>query len=278
MNTTITTMATDKLDHARRLLDGGEPSLSELGKAVGISPSHLQRRFRARYGLSPAEYLRQRKLGTLKAQLREGRDVTTALYDAGYGSPSRVYEAGAAQLGMTPARYRAGAAGEDIRWSLIDTALGTALVATTARGICMVELGDDPRALEARLRAEFPRANLQRVDAGRDEFLAPRVRAVAQRLAGQGGEVEVDLLGTAFQKKVWDALMRIPRGQTRSYAEVAGALGAPKAARAVASACSHNRLAVLVPCHRVVRGDGSLGGYRLGLPLKQQLLERERAA
>lgn len=278
MNTTITTMATDKLDHARRLLDGGEPSLSELGKAVGISPSHLQRRFRARYGLSPAEYLRQRKLGTLKAQLREGRDVTTALYDAGYGSPSRVYEAGAAQLGMTPARYRAGAAGEDIRWSLIDTALGTALVATTARGICMVELGDDPRALEARLRAEFPRANLQRVDAGRDEFLAPRVRAVAQRLAGQGGEVEVDLLGTAFQKKVWDALMRIPRGQTRSYAEVAGALGAPKAARAVASACSHNRLAVLVPCHRVVRGDGSLGGYRWGLPLKQQLLERERAA
>src|SRR5690606_14173817 len=153
-----------------------------------------------------------------------------------------------------------------------DTALGTALVATTARGICMVELGDDPAELEARLRAEFPRAHLQRVDAGSDEFLAPRVRAVAQRLAGQGAEVEVDLLGTAFQKKVWDALMRIPRGQTRSYAEVAGALGAPGAARAVASACSHNRLAVLVPCHRVVRGDGSLGGYRWGLPLKQQLL------
>src|SRR5690606_12261393 len=131
-----------KLDHARRLLDDGELSLSELGRAVGISPSHLQRRFRARYGLSPVEYLRQRKLGTLKAQLRGGRDVTSALYDAGYGSPSRVYEAGAAQLGMTPARYRAGAAGEDIRWSLIDTALGTALVATTARGICMVELGD----------------------------------------------------------------------------------------------------------------------------------------
>ena len=278
MDTMARTSASDKLDHARRLLDDGELSLSELGRAVGVSPSHLQRRFRARYGLSPAEYLRQRKLGTLKAQLREGRDVTTALYDAGYGSPSRVYEAGAAQLGMTPARYRAGAAGEDIRWSLIDTALGTALVATTARGICMVELGDDPSALEARLRAEFPHARLQRVDAGRDEFLAPRVRAVAQRLAGQGADVEVDLVGTAFQKKVWDALMRIPRGQTRSYAEVAGALGAPKAARAVASACAHNRLAVLVPCHRVVRGDGSLGGYRWGLPLKQQLLERERAA
>lgn len=270
-------MATDRLDHARRLLDRGEPSLAELGRAVGISPSHLQRRFRARYGLSPAEYLRQRKLGTLKAQLREGRDVTTALYDAGYGSPSRVYEAGAARLGMTPARYRAGAAGEDIRWSLIDTVLGAALVATTARGICMVELGADPRTLQARLRAEFPRARLQRVDAGRDEFLAPRVRAVAQRLAGRDGEVELDLLGTAFQKKVWDALMRIPRGQTRSYAQIADALGTPKAARAVAGACAHNRLAVLVPCHRVVRGDGSLGGYRWGLPLKARLLERERA-
>lgn len=273
----------DKLERARQLLDGGELSLAELGKAVGISPSHLQRRFSARYGLSPAQYLRQRKLGTLKVQLREGSDVTTALYDAGYGSPSRVYQDGAAQLGMTPARYRAGAAGEEIRWSLIETALGTALVATTARGICMVELGADPGALEVKLREEFPRARLQRVDAGRDEFLAPRVRAVAQRLAGRGGEadadvVDVDLVGTAFQKKVWDALMKIPRGQTRSYAEIAGALGTPRAARAVASACAHNKVAVVVPCHRVVRGDGSLGGYRWGLPLKQQLLERERAA
>lgn len=269
---------TARLERARQLLDGGEPTLAELGKAVGISPSHLQRQFSARYGLSPAEYLRQRKLGMLKAQLREGSDVTTALYDAGYGSPSRVYQDGAARLGMTPASYRAGAPGEEIRWSLIDTALGTALVATTVRGICMVELGEDPRALEARLREEFPRAQLQRVDAGRDEFLAPRVRAVAQRLAGKQGEVEVDLVGTAFQKKVWDALMRIPQGETRSYAELAAALGAPRAARAVASACAHNKVAVVVPCHRVIRGDGSMGGYRWGLPLKQQLLQRERAA
>jgi AraC family transcriptional regulator of adaptative response/methylated-DNA-[protein]-cysteine methyltransferase len=181
-----------------------------------------------------------------------------------------VYEAGAAKLGMTPGRYRAGGEGERIRWSLVDTALGTALVATTQRGICMVELGDDPRALETKLRTEFPRAELERVDAGRDEFLAPRVRAVADVLA--------DLIGTAFQKKVWDALMKIPRGETRSYAELAAQLGAPRGARAVASACAHNRVAILVPCHRVVRGDGSLGGYRWGLPLKQQLLERERAA
>ncbi|QNP42170.1 methylated-DNA--[protein]-cysteine S-methyltransferase [Lysobacter terrestris] len=268
----------DKLERVRALLDAGEPSLNDLAAAVGLSPSHLQRRFTARFGLSPAEYLAQRKLGTLKSALREGRDVSAALYDAGYGSPSRVYERGAAKLGMTPARYRAGGEGEQIRWSLLDTALGTALVATTQRGICMIELGEDPAALEAKLRGEFPRAALERVDAGRDEFLRPRLRAVADALAGRQARVDIDLIGTAFQKKVWDALMRIPPGETRSYAEVAAQLGAPRGARAVASACAHNRVAIVVPCHRVVRGDGSLGGYRWGLPLKEQVLRRERAA
>ncbi|MFD0738844.1 bifunctional transcriptional activator/DNA repair enzyme AdaA [Lysobacter koreensis] len=271
--------AFDQLDQVRALLDSGEPTLAELARATGLSPTQLQRRFSARYGISPAEYLAQRKLGTLKSALRAGNpDVSAALYDAGYGSPSRVYEGGAAKLGMTPARYRAGGAGEQVRWSLADTALGTALVATTARGVCMVELGDDPVALEAKLRAEFPHATLERVDAGRDEFLAPRVRAVADALAGKQAQVPVDLIGTAFQKKVWDALMRIPAGQTRSYAQLAAQLGQPRAARAVASACAHNRVAIVVPCHRVIRGDGSLGGYRWGLPLKQQVLERERAA
>ena len=278
MNTPTNSPTDPRLERARQLLDGGEPTLDGLARAVGISPSHLQRRFQARFGLSPAEYLAQRKLGALKSALREGSDVSAALYDAGYGSPSRVYESGAAKLGMTPARYRAGGAGESIRWSIAGTALGTALVATTERGICMVELGADPGALEAKLRAEFPQARLQRVDAGRDEFLAPRVRAVAERLCGRGGDVPVDLLGTAFQKKVWDALMKIPSGETRSYAVLAAQLGQPRAARAVASACAHNRVAVVVPCHRVIRGDGSLGGYRWGLPLKQQLLQRERAA
>ena len=268
----------DKLERARALLDASEPSLTELAATVKLSPSHLQRSFTARFGISPAEYLAQRKLGTLKSALREGRDVSAALYDAGYGSPSRVYEQGAVKLGMTPARYRAGGEGEQIRWSLLDTALGTALVATTQRGICMIELGDDPAALEAKLRDEFPRAALERVDAGRDEFLAPRLHAVAKALAGRQARVDIDLLGTAFQKKVWNALMRIPLGETRSYAEIAAKLGAPRGARAVASACAHNRVAIVVPCHRVVRGDGSLGGYRWGLPLKQQVLERERAA
>lgn len=275
-------MSIRKLQQARSLLDNSEPTLAELGAAIGMSASHLQRSFSERFGLSPAEYLAQRKLGTLKAALREGSDVSAALYDAGYGSPSRVYEAGAARLGMTPARYRAGGAGETIRWSIADTALGTALVATTARGICMVELGDSEPSLEQKLQAEFPQARLTRVDAGRDAFLAPRVQAVAARLAGHraadAADMTLDLIGTVFQKKVWDALMRIPRGETRSYAGLATQLGQAGSARAVAGACARNRIAVLVPCHRVIRGDGSLGGYRWGLPLKQQLLERERAA
>ena len=276
MDRTATTV--DKLHAARRLLDAGEPTLETLAESVGLSPSHLQRSFTARFGLSPAQYLAQRKLGTLKSALREGDDVSGALYDAGYGSPSRVYEAGAAKLGMTPARYRAGGDGERIRWSIVETALGQALVATTERGICMVELGQDADLLEHRLHQEFPRAQLDRVDAGRDEFLAPRVRAVADLLAGKAAHVDIDLIGTAFQKRVWDALMKIPRGETRSYAGLASELGQPRGARAVASACAHNRIAILVPCHRVVRGDGSLGGYRWGLPLKQDLLQRERAA
>ncbi|MEP6908287.1 MAG: methylated-DNA--[protein]-cysteine S-methyltransferase, partial [Pseudoxanthomonas sp.] len=224
------------------LLEVGEPTLQELAAAVGLGASQLQRRFEARYGLSPAGYLAQKKLGALKSGLRAGHEVSAALYDAGYGSPSRVYEQGAAKLGMTPATYRAGGTGMQIRWSLVQTALGTALVAATERGICAIELGDDPLRLEQNLHEEFPRAVIERVEAGTDEFLGPRLRAVAERLAGRHGEVSVDLVGTAFQKRVWDALMKIPAGQTRSYAELADSLGAPKAARAVASACAANRV------------------------------------
>ncbi len=270
----------DPLAHACRLLDAGEPTLAALATAVGLSPSHLQRRFRASFGLSPAEYLAQRKLGTLKAALREGSEVSAALYDAGYGSPSRVYEHGAARLGMTPARYRAGGAGEEIRYSCIDTALGRALVAATTRGICAVELGEDDTALAAGLRREFPQARLQEVEAGRDDWLAPRVQAIAATLAGRAPEVAVpvELIGTAFQTRVWEALMRIPAGDTRSYAALAAELGVPTGARAVAGACARNRLAVLVPCHRIIRGDGAPGGYRWGLPRKRVLLEREAGA
>ncbi len=267
----------EKLERARELLEGGEPTLDELAAAVGLSASHLQRSFSARYGLSPAHYLAQKKLGALKSGLRAGSEVSAALYDAGYGSPSRVYEQGAIKLGMTPATYRAGGAGMQIHWSLVETVLGNALVAATGRGICAIELGEDAAQLECKLHHEFPNADIQHVQAGSDEFLAPRLHAVAQRLAGQAADLPLDLVGTAFQKRVWDALMKIPAGQTRSYAELADALGSPKAARAVASACASNRVAVLVPCHRIIRGDGSPGGYRWGLPMKEVLLQREQA-
>lgn len=266
-----------RLDHARRLLDQDDLGLAELGAAVGLSPGHLQRRFREQFGLSPAEYRAQRRLQTLKRGLREGQAVTQALYEAGYGSPSRVYEDGAARLGMAPQAYRRGGEGLQVRWSVVQTTLGLALVAATERGVCAVALGDDPAALEAELRREFPRADLQRVDSGRDEFLAPRLQAVADALAQKHGQVSVELIGTAFQQRVWAALMRIPAGETRSYAELATELGAPRAARAVARACAGNRVAVLVPCHRVIRGDGTPGGYRWGLPRKQSLLAAESA-
>ena len=270
--------ADPRLDQARRLLDDNDLGLEALGAAVGLSPAHLQRRFRDQFGLTPAEYRAQRRLDAFKRGLRGGQSVTHALYDAGYGSPSRVYEDGAARLGMPPLAYGRGGAGLEIRWSLVDTALGQALVAATERGICAVALGDDAEALERELREEFPRALLQRVDSGRDAFLAPRLRAVADALSQRAGTVPVELVGTAFQLRVWQALMRIPAGQTRTYAEVAASLEAPRAARAVARACASNRVAVLVPCHRVIRGDGTPGGYRWGLPRKQALLQSEASA
>lgn len=269
-----------RLEQARRLLDQGDTEtlrLEDLAAAVGLSAGHLQRRFRAAFGLSPAEYLRQRKLRALKQGLRQGNDVTRALVDAGFGSPSRVYEDGAARLGMSPMSYRRGGEGLDIHWAVVPTAIGQALVAASERGICAVALGDDPDALQAELQREFPRARLQAVGAGRDEFLAPRVQAVAKALQGLPAQLPLELIGTAFQQRVWQALMRIPTGQTRSYSEIAQQLGQPRAVRAVARACAQNRLAVLVPCHRVLRSDGSLGGYRWGLPRKQQLLDHEVA-
>jgi AraC family transcriptional regulator of adaptative response/methylated-DNA-[protein]-cysteine methyltransferase len=270
-----------RLAQARQLLDADDHTLEALGAAVGLSPAHLQRRFRAAFGLSPAEYRAQRKLGTLKRELRRDGDqdaaVTRAVYEAGYGSPSRVYEAGAAKLGMLPAAYRRGGAGLQVRWAILATPLGQALIAATERGLCTIALGDDAAALEQGLRAEFPAADLQRVDEGSDEFLAPRVRQVADLLAGKAATLDVELIGTAFQHRVWQALMTIPRGATRSYAQLAESIGQPRATRAVARACGQNRVAVAVPCHRIIRGDGSLGGYRWGLPRKAALLESERS-
>lgn len=267
-----------RLHQARGLLDCDDYTLDALGAAVGLSPTHLQRRFRAAFGLSPAEYRAQKKLASLKRELRGSGDITRAVYEAGYGSSSRVYEAGAARLGMLPGAYRRGGEGLQIHWTILDTELGLALVAATERGLCAIALGDDAAQLEAGLRDEFPNATLSRVHEGRDDFLAPRVRQVAHLLSGQSGRLDIELIGTAFQQRVWEALMKIPRGQTLSYAQLAQSLGQPRAARAVARACAQNRLAVIVPCHRIIRGDGSLGGYRWGLPRKQALLTAERAS
>lgn len=266
-----------RLQKARHLLDESDYTLAALGAAVGLSPTHLQRRFRAEFGLSPAEYRAQKKLATLKRELRGGGDITRALYEAGYGSSSRVYEDGAARLGMLPGAYRRGGEGMKIHWTILETELGLALVAASERGLCAIALGEDPQELEAELRGEFPNAEVSRVQEGRDEFLAPRVRQVAKLLQGQSGKLDVELIGTAFQQRVWEALMKIPRGQTLSYAQLAQSLGRPSAVRAVARACAQNRLAVIVPCHRIIRGDGSLGGYRWGLPRKAALLNAEQS-
>jgi AraC family transcriptional regulator of adaptative response/methylated-DNA-[protein]-cysteine methyltransferase len=277
-----TDLQIDPLDRALALIaDGGEtpPRLSELARAVGLSPSHLQRAFRRRFGVSPAEYVQSLKLKNLKSALRAAPRVTDAIYDAGYGSGSRVYEKTGQLLGMTPATYRRGAAGVALRYTTLKIPLGCLLVAATERGICSVALGDDADALVANLRQEFPKAALERVDAGRDEWLAAVVARVQAEIGAKPDTVAalppVDIRATAFQWRVWRALQHVPRGSTRSYSDIAAAIGAPRSVRAVANACARNRLAVIVPCHRVIREDGSLGGYRWGIARKQDLLERE---
>jgi AraC family transcriptional regulator of adaptative response/methylated-DNA-[protein]-cysteine methyltransferase len=274
--------AVKPLEQARRLLDEAEtaPSLDTLAHAVALSPSYLQRAFRRRFGMSPAEYHRSRRFGQFKAALRDGAAVTAAVYDAGFGSGSRVYEHSNRLLGMTPASYRAGGAGASIRYTTTATPLGRLLVATTTRGICAVTLGDDDAALEQRLADEFPQAARERVDAGREEWLDAVIARIASELgwshAAAPAMPPLDVAATAFQWRVWEALTRIPAGETRSYRALAAELGDPRAARAIGNACGSNRLALLVPCHRVVREDGSLGGWRWGIERKRELLERER--
>lgn len=268
------TIIENKLDVARRLLDSGACPLPQLAERIGWSPAYLQKRFKQAFGLSPAEYAAQRKVAALKQHLKHAPDVTQAWVDSGYGSSSRIYENGAAKLGMLPAAYRKGGAGMTIHWTITVTVLGNALVAATERGICAVALADEQPKLLEELRAEFPHAELNHVP-DHDGIIAEKVRAVADALSGKAAKVPVELIGTAFQHRVWQALMTIPRGSTLSYSELAERLALPKAARAVARACAGNRVAVLVPCHRIIRGDGSLGGYRWGLPLKEDLLRRE---
>ena len=249
-------------------------TLADLAGVARLSPGHLQRAFKAALGLSPRDYVRLRRSERFKAEVRKGRSVTDALYEAGYGSGSRLYSDANARLGMTPGSYKRGAAGETVRFSTATTGFGRLLVASTERGLCAVQLGESDAALEQALRQDFPRAELVRDD----RVLRPSLAAILAHLDGDVPRLDLplDVAATRFQWRVWRTLQEIPYGETRSYAEVAAALGQPKAARAVARACASNRVALVVPCHRVVRGDGSPGGYRWGASRKRGLLQNEK--
>ena len=254
------------------LADGGRPSVASLAKALGLAPVVLRRRLEATLGIGPRALLSGRQLARLRERLLAGDDVTDALYTAGYGSSSRLYEHAQEALGMTPGAYRRGGVGVTIGWTTAPTPLGLVLVATTETGVCAVYLGDSEEGLRTALEAEFPRATIV-AGVGRPEWVTAAV-AVA---SGQAGEdVPLDLQGTAFQQRVWLALRAIPRGETRTYAELAAMIGQPTAVRAAARACATNKVSLLVPCHRVVGSDASLTGYRWGVERKRRLLELER--
>ena len=261
---------------ARQLLDNAEGivTLAELSRRVGLSPFHLQRLFKRATGLSPREYQAARRMAQVKTRLRKGEDVTTALYDAGFSSSSRLYEKAPQQMGMTPGEYRRGGAGASITFAIAPTSLGRMLVAATERGLCAVRFGDNAAELERDLREEFHAAALQRDDAAMRKYVEPLLAAI--RGENTIIDLPLDVRATAFQMKVWEKLRQIPRGETRSYSEVAREIGSPSAVRAVARACASNPVALAVPCHRVVRSDGDLAGYRWGVERKKKLLERER--
>lgn len=249
-------------------------TLEMLGRALGMSPFYLQRTFKALTGITPRAYAASRRLDSLKVGLREGHSVTRSLYDAGYGSSSRLYERASAQLGMTPSRYRKQGAGVTIRYAIAPSPIGQMLLAATERGICSIQFADSSAALERELRAEYPQAEIVLSDGK----LAEQIQAVCEIIQGNStGPLPLDIQATAFQRRVWEELKAIPRGATKSYSKIAADIGHPKAARAVARACAANPVAVVIPCHRVVREDGAMGGYRWGLDRKEKLLALEAA-
>jgi AraC family transcriptional regulator of adaptative response/methylated-DNA-[protein]-cysteine methyltransferase len=270
--------ARDYIDN--HIADPGDEriTLELLGEESGLSPYHLQRKFKELLGLTPAQYIRARKSERLKGELKRGETVSRATFGAGYGSSSRVYGDSDKRLGMTPATYRRGGAGAHIDYVIATTSLGTLLVAATDRGVCAVTLGDNAKTLEAALEREYPAAIRKRV-ATPSSSLGVWVGEIVEAVDSDRVRLDIpfDIQASAFQWKVWHELQKIPFGETRSYGEIAEAIGAPKAVRAVASACANNRVAVVIPCHRVVRQSGALGGYRWGLERKRLLLEKERA-
>jgi AraC family transcriptional regulator of adaptative response/methylated-DNA-[protein]-cysteine methyltransferase len=251
-------------------------TLARLGSRVGLSVYHLQRTFKRILGITPRQYADALRLGRWKTGLQNGQGITQALYDAGYGSSSRLYERAAGRLGMTPATYRRGGQGIRIDYTIVDCSLGRLLVAATERGICAVRLGDSDPELVRSLTNEYPNAEIQHARSRIEQW----VNALLEHLDGEQPSLKlpVDVQATAFQWRVWEELRSIPCGATRSYGEIARMIGRPKAARAVARACATNPVAIVVPCHRVVREDGGLGGYRWGAKRKQALLKIETEA
>jgi AraC family transcriptional regulator of adaptative response/methylated-DNA-[protein]-cysteine methyltransferase len=262
---------------ACRLIEAAEtmPSLGELAAEVGISRFHFHRLFKEVTGLTPKGYAAAQQMRRAKAELDAGESVTSAIYGAGYGSPSRFYERAADRLGMKPSTFQKGGVGTRIRWTVEPCSLGLVLIAATERGICAIQFGETEGALASELARRFPAATLERADAGFSDWVQATVAYIdAPR---PGFDLPLDIAGTAFQERVWQALRQIPLGRTASYGEIAGRIGSPRAVRAVARACGANPAAVAIPCHRVVAADGKLSGYRWGTERKRKLLEREGA-
>lgn len=249
------------------------PTLDALAAAAGLSPHHFHRLFKEIAGVTPKGYAQAHRAGRAAGRLRAAGTVTEAIYDAGYSSSSRFYESSNQRLGMTPTAYRRGGQGADIRFAVADCSLGSVLVAATAKGVCAILLGDDPDALVRDLQDRFPKAALTGDDPAFDATVAQAVGLVER--PGQAVPLPLDIGGTVFQQRVWQALRAIPAGSTASYGDIARAIGEPAAVRAVARACGANALAVAIPCHRVVRSDGGLSGYRWGVERKRELLTRE---
>lgn len=254
--------------------------LAALSARSGMSPFHFQRTFKAVVGVTPRQYAEGLRMETLKEHLREGQTVTDAIYGAGYGASSRAYEGAATRLGMTPKQYRAGGENVEISWATAETPLGLVMMGATDRGLCFLEFGESEAELLESLAQEYPAAQRVAMAKPHPAEFAAWMQGLASYLEGERalGRMPLALHGTAFQLKVWRYLQTIPAGSVQSYAEVAEAIGQPTAARAVANACAANCIAVVIPCHRVIRGDGGLGGYRWGLERKRALLDAERGA
>lgn len=253
--------------------------LARLAEQCGVSASRLQREFKSRFGLSPKAYQDGLRLNTLRGALRQGTPVTEAIFEAGFGSVSRVYGESRRQLGMAPSRYRKGGEGETLHYATGETPVGLLMIAATSRGICFAQFGDSEAALLEALQNEFPNAECLAAPNDPDKPLSHWMQAIHAYLAAEAPcpSLPLDMRGTAFQLLVWEFLIGVPEGETLSYTELATRLKRPKAVRAVASACARNRIGLLIPCHRVLRGDGSLGGYRWGLDKKRKLLDIERS-